>query len=328
MANYFIIGGDGKEYGPVTDAELRKWIAEGRLNAQSQAKAESDAEFRALAQFPEFADSYAQPAAPGTIAPIKTAGEFLERDYELDLGGCISRGWGLVKTNGGLLIGGVLVYGLIQMAFGMFQKIPHIGAIFSIANFVMSGAFVGGLLYLFLRVIRGEPASLGDLFAGFRRSFGQLFLGVLVLGLLVGLTMLPFVIVFCMKLVPLVKGVNLNGMSQEESVNFFKTILTSALVPSLWVLLLCAIPATFLSVSWKFTLPLIIDKEMDFGAAMKTSWKKVNRHWWQVFGLVMLIDVLNVAGLCLCCVGLIVTVPIGLAALMYAYETIFGAEKN
>ncbi len=328
MANYLIIGGDGKEYGPVTGEDVRKWVAEGRLNATSLAKSESDAEFRALAQFPEFADAFALSPAPETIAPIKTAADFLERDYELDLGGCLSRGFALVKANASLLIGGVLVYGLIQMGFGLFGKIPFIGAIFSIANFVMSGAFAGGLFYLFLRVIRAEPASLSDLFAGFRLAFGQLFLGVLVVGLLVGLTLLPFLIFFAVKLIPLVKGVNLEAMSQPESVNFLKSILTSALVPSLWVLLLCAIPATFLSVCWKFTLPLIIDRQMDFGAAMKVSWKKVNQHWWQVFGLVMLIDLLNLAGFCLCCIGLIFTVPIGLAALMYAYETIFGSEKS
>ena len=328
MANYFIIGGDGKEYGPITDAELRKWIAEGRLNAQSRAKAESDAEFRALAQFPEFADSYAQPEAPATIAPIITANAFLAGDYELDLGGCISRAFQLVKTNGGLLIGGVLVYGLIQMAFGMFGKIPFIGAIFSIANFVMSGAFTGGLLYLFLRVIRGEPATLTDLFAGFRRSFVQLFLAVLVMGLLIGLTLIPFVIFFCLKLIPLVKGVNFDNLSPDDSMNLLKSILASALLPTAWVLLLCAIPASFLCVSWKFTVPLIIDKQLDFAAAMKVSWKKVNQHWWQVFGLVLLIDLVNVAGLCVCCVGLIVSIPIGLAALMIAYETIFSDPKS
>jgi hypothetical protein len=70
MANYLIIGGDGKEYGPVTDADVRQWLAEGRLNAQSQAKAESDAEFRALAQFPEFASAFASEK----IAPILTTG--------------------------------------------------------------------------------------------------------------------------------------------------------------------------------------------------------------------------------------------------------------
>jgi hypothetical protein len=73
MANYFIIGGDGKEYGPVTEAELREWIAEDRLNAQSLAKAESDAEFRPLATFPELAGAFSR--APGSgIPPIQPAG--------------------------------------------------------------------------------------------------------------------------------------------------------------------------------------------------------------------------------------------------------------
>jgi uncharacterized membrane protein len=328
MANYLIIGGDGKEYGPVTDADVRKWIGEGRLSAQSQAKSESDAEFRALAQFPEFATALNPLGSLKLAEPPASFADFQERDYDLDLGGCISGGFELIKTNGGLLIGGVLIYGLIQMAFGLFGKIPIIGVIFSIANFVMSGAFIGGLFYLFLRVIRKEPASLGDIFVGFRRSFGQLFLGVLVMGLLVGLTMLPFIIVFCLKLFPLIKGANLETMSQQDSIAFIKQVLTSAIIPSLWVLLLCAIPSTFLSVSWKFTLPLIIDKQLDFAAAMKASWKMVNKHWWHIFGLVVLIDLLNLAGFCLCCVGLIVTVPIGLGVLMIAYETIFGAEKN
>jgi hypothetical protein len=53
---YVIIGGDGKEYGPVSGADLRQWISEERLNARSLVKAESDAEFRPLSTFPEFAD--------------------------------------------------------------------------------------------------------------------------------------------------------------------------------------------------------------------------------------------------------------------------------
>lgn len=71
MANYFIIGGDGKEYGPVTDENVRQWIAEGRLNAGSMAKSESDAEFRALEAFPEFADVFApETPAAATVPPV------------------------------------------------------------------------------------------------------------------------------------------------------------------------------------------------------------------------------------------------------------------
>jgi hypothetical protein len=72
MATYTIIGGDGKEYGSVTADDLRKWIAEGRLNAQSLAKAESDAEFRPLAAFPEFADAFAPQAVPPGAPPALT----------------------------------------------------------------------------------------------------------------------------------------------------------------------------------------------------------------------------------------------------------------
>jgi uncharacterized membrane protein len=94
------------------------------------------------------------------------------------------------------------------------------------------------------------------------------------------------------------------------------------------VALVCAVPATYLSVCWKFTLPLIVDRRMDFGAAMKASWKMVNKHWWQVFGLVILISLLNIAGLCACCVGVLFSIPVGFAALMIAYETIFNADKS
>jgi hypothetical protein len=68
--SYTIIGGDGKQYGPITEADLRKWISEGRLNAQSLAKAESDAEFRPLSTFPELADVLG--IAPPTLgaAPV------------------------------------------------------------------------------------------------------------------------------------------------------------------------------------------------------------------------------------------------------------------
>ena len=38
MSKYIIIGGDGKEYGPKTEAEIRVWIEQGRLNASSQIK--------------------------------------------------------------------------------------------------------------------------------------------------------------------------------------------------------------------------------------------------------------------------------------------------
>ncbi|MGD0745170.1 MAG: DUF4190 domain-containing protein [Verrucomicrobiota bacterium] len=74
MASYTIIGGDQKQYGPVTGEQLRQWILDGRLNAQSQAKAESDAEWRPLSAFPEFAAALGARSsashAPPPMTPI------------------------------------------------------------------------------------------------------------------------------------------------------------------------------------------------------------------------------------------------------------------
>jgi hypothetical protein len=328
MANYFIIGGDGKEYGPATEVDVRQWIAEGRLNSQSRVKAESDAEFRDLAQFPEFDDAFGS-AAPATIAPLRAASpsaDFAERDYELDLGGCVARGWSLVTGHFGTLFVGSLLYFLIQMAIGGLSNIPFIGFLFTLANFVISGPLIAGVFYLFIRTIRGEPAEIGDIFSGFKRGFVQLFLATLVTGILVGLCMLPFLVVLFVKLLPLIHQMDPHAASNpEKQLEFLKSLLPGLISALPW-LLICAVPATYLSVCWKFTLPLIIDKQVDFITAMKWSWKRVNQHWFQVFGVVLLVGLLNVAGVVVCCVGLLFTVPVGMAALMYAYETIFGDQ--
>lgn len=66
---YKIIGADQKEYGPVSMEEMRRWIAEGRVNAQTLIQAEGQTDWRPLSAFPELAGF--APAAPA--APFPTA---------------------------------------------------------------------------------------------------------------------------------------------------------------------------------------------------------------------------------------------------------------
>ena len=65
---YKIIGGDKKEYGPVSREQLLQWIAEGRVNAQTQICAEGSSNWLPLAAFPEFAN-VAGSRAGGSTAP-------------------------------------------------------------------------------------------------------------------------------------------------------------------------------------------------------------------------------------------------------------------
>ncbi len=69
---YRVQGTDLKEYGPVTEGQVREWIAENRLNRFSMARKEGDPARRPLDQFPEFAAALqSQPllTSPGSEAP-------------------------------------------------------------------------------------------------------------------------------------------------------------------------------------------------------------------------------------------------------------------
>ena len=54
---YKIIGADGKEYGPITLAQLKQWVAEGRLNQQSKVLPDGATDWTTVAQLPELANA-------------------------------------------------------------------------------------------------------------------------------------------------------------------------------------------------------------------------------------------------------------------------------
>jgi uncharacterized membrane protein len=322
MATYIIIGGDQKEYCSVTAEDIRRWIADGRLNGQSRMREESDTEWRTLSTFPEFAEALAaQTAAALAPPPIASSAGWQEHDYDLDITGCISRGFELLKNQFGVLFVSVLLFAAIEGFLGGLGSIPFVGPLFSIANLIIAGPLLGGLYFVFIQTLRQQPANVGDVFAGFRTQFVQLFLGKIVSGLLAGLCMIPFIVVVMILAIQM--AATMHGQPPEEQI---RRLLMGLLPVGLPVFLVCLVPTIYLQVRWAFTLPLIIDKQMDFWTAMKTSWKMVGKHWWQVFGLVVVVGLLNAVGLCACCLGLLFTAPVGYGALMYAYETIFASS--
>ena len=52
---FTILGGDGKEYGPVDTDQLRTWLAQNRANFDTRVKAVGTVEWRRLGDLPEFA---------------------------------------------------------------------------------------------------------------------------------------------------------------------------------------------------------------------------------------------------------------------------------
>lgn len=174
MTNYKIIGGDGQQYGPITADELRQWIAEGRLNGQSLVQSEGASEWKPLGRFPDFADALNPLAAPppifAPVTPTEWSSQLLTRKPELRLGECLRSGFTFFAANPGFVIGAVMLTWLLNGALMFF---PFIGGIL---HLILGGVLTGGLYLACLRRMRGERATVGSIFDGFKLCFVQLML--------------------------------------------------------------------------------------------------------------------------------------------------------
>lgn len=329
---YRIFGGDGKEYGPVSADTLRQWVREGRANAQTQVKPEGATTWQPLGAIPEIAAEF---SAPGTIAPLTSSssatpaspGAVHDGDYELDIFGCLSRAFELFKGNmGPMLLATLIGFSpqIIGFVVRLFSIIPLIGILFSLLGFVISiativigGPLIGGLYSVLLKIGRGQRVETNDSFAGFKNCFLHLFLGQLVPGIFVGLCLVPLIVVAVVTVI-----ITIVNDPQHNPPTL------AALIPTLIALVVTIPVVAWLRTNWAFTLALVIDKNLDFWTAMKTSWRQVMRHWWTVFGLMLVCGLINFVGLLACGIGLLFTVPITLAAMMQAYETIFNTRTT
>ncbi len=137
---YRVLGADGKEYGPVNGEVLRRWITEGRANAQTKVKAEGSADWQTLASVPEFeavfaASPSAPPPVPAPPVETKTSGMAIASLVLGILGICgITALVGLIlgivslgriNRSGGRLSGqGLAIAGICVSAFMLLFSIP------------------------------------------------------------------------------------------------------------------------------------------------------------------------------------------------------------
>ena len=60
---YKVLGSDGKEYGPVSAEEVKKWIAEGRVEKKTPVIPEGERDWFFLGSLPEFAAAFTLPSS-------------------------------------------------------------------------------------------------------------------------------------------------------------------------------------------------------------------------------------------------------------------------
>lgn len=113
---YKIIGTDGKQYGPVTAEQLKEWIAQGRVNAQTLVQADGMSDWRPLAAYPELALLAAPQALSAQPAPQASPGDQV-RGPAIAL--IVTAGLGMLNAAGGIVLN--------ALSIGGFQFLPQTG---------------------------------------------------------------------------------------------------------------------------------------------------------------------------------------------------------
>jgi type II secretory pathway pseudopilin PulG len=141
MANYTIIGGDQKPYGPIPETQLRQWIADGRANAQSQVQVEGATDWKSLADLPEFQDVFKSSTPP----PLPAAPVTVPKTSRLAITSLVLGILGVFTCGLTALVG--LILGIVAMV-----KIKHSRGALGGHSLALAGTIVSGIFLALLPV--------------------------------------------------------------------------------------------------------------------------------------------------------------------------------
>ena len=294
-ALYFLIGTDGRQYGPLSQDDVFTWLADGRASRYSRARRETEAQWAALRDMPEFEEA-TRPSFVGGVLVASAEGEGHagaephtessagHRAARLDPISCFRRAWWLVARDFALLGGSTLIVAITIIAT---TAIPRAGWL---VGLLLNNLLTAGVYLLFLARMRGQRPVFNDVVMAIRNAAGRL--------VLAGVTQ-------SMITAPIV---------------YASTTTSDQLRTGLLVL---SIPSLYLLVGYVFVLPLIVDRNLPFWRAMETSRRTVHRQWFQTFGLLFAAGLLLIIPARWFIFGLVLTLPVCTAALMFAYEDLF-----
>ena len=125
---YKIIGADSQQYGPVNLDQMRRWLAENRVRADTLVQAEGTTEWKPFSSFPELAAELK--SAPPTIAPIAPPPAFsnprASNKVAAGVCGIILGGFGVHKFILGYTGAGVIMLLVSLLSCGALFGVMHI----------------------------------------------------------------------------------------------------------------------------------------------------------------------------------------------------------
>lgn len=215
---------------------------------------------------------------------------------------CIKAGWSLIRDQ-----------------YWLFVGLTAVG--FLIGSFVPLGILLGpmmcGIYLALFKTRRAQPVEFSDLFKGFD-YFGDSLVATLLHVVPMLVIFIPSYIVFYIALFFMIP--RNNDPDPGALLGFF------GLFAVFWIVMMVLL--IIVSVGFTFAYPLIVDRRLSGLNAVKLSIKAAMANFWQLLGMLLLNGFLGFVGVLFCYVGVFLVLPVGFAAIVSAYEQVFGLASG
>jgi len=121
---YKIVGMDGRQYGPVSAEEIRRWITDHRVNAQTLVHLEGSADWKPLGSLPEFASELKM--APPLFAPPVADASRASNKIPAGICGILLGGLGIHKFILGYTGAGIIMLLVTVLTCGVAGVVIHL----------------------------------------------------------------------------------------------------------------------------------------------------------------------------------------------------------
>lgn len=243
----------------------------------------------------------------------RTIDDVLTNGYQLSIGDAFNRGVDIWKKN----IGGFLLYCLLALAAAIvIGLIPFIGSVAS--SFIIGPAMAAGYYLVSNKLSFFGAATQQDYTAGFKKM-GDNALFVLIKFASVVVIFIPVIIVAfgtIIQLIALSKG---GGLKDPDTIKELITLI----MPIVGVVALCSIVALLVQLLFIFVYPLIHIYDLSAIDAVKASAKTVLKNYLTFLLLIIVIALVNFAGMLCLGIGLLFTIPLSYCVIYAAYEIVF-----
>jgi len=326
--NWYYAAG-GQQQGPVDDVQLDALIQSGTVTLETLVWREGMGNWLPLRQARPAADGVpgSSPSAASAAPPAASAlsgahsddfhipeppqatvfvgeDELLTRDYRIEIGEGVERGWKVVTSNFGLVLGASVLLLIIFIFGGAISGFA--GIVLPFADYILptfyTGPLMAGFMFMLLKLLRGEGASVGDAFSGFSRNGLQVILGSVVQGMISFACILPALLTL---------GITGSGFKMgQRQFNFtppeaFGEIMLVVVLGVVGFALM-----VYVNTLWTHSLLLVVDKGYKFWPAMSLSRRMVSKRWWMTFLFLIVAGIIYSVGFVACCIGLFVSIPV------------------